>query len=233
MAFKPITERDLLSSKQTDAPPFLSVNSGSGGYLGGNLFQRMGEPRFVEIEYDAEAVCLRVRKNSSGIVVKNKGFKLPESVKKDMVVPRAYYSIATRYDVEMGEDGWWVTTDILLQCKPKKTSLVHHEFFTELEVNGKKLPALCMLMHENDTYSQVVETLVGAYSRRPYSNVDESVLREVILKAAQDLDNMPMSDRSGLRAVTASKSPGIVLRFHATIYQRVEGNFPVYTKGKL
>ena len=233
MAFKPVTERDLLSSKQTDASPFLSVNSGTGGYLGGNLFQRMGEPRFVEIEYDAEAVCLRVRKNSSGIVVKNKGFKLPESVKKDMVVPRAYYSVATRYDVEMGEDGWWVTTGILQQREPKRTSPEHHEFFTELEVNGKKLPALCMLMPENSTYGRVVETLVGAYSRRPYGTVDESVLREVILKAAQDLDGMVMSERSGLRAVTASKRPDIVLRFHAAIYHRAEGNFPVYTKGKL
>lgn len=123
MSFQPIAHFEQLENdkkkKQDKLEAFVSINYGSGGYLGGTLNDLLDRPRFLVIEYDTVTNTLRFKPQVSGVSVKvkSRAFRLPEIIRHAMGKKPVGGKATVRYNVEKANDGWWYTSPVKDEVK--------------------------------------------------------------------------------------------------------------------
>lgn len=123
MSFQPIAHFEQLENdkkkKESKIEAFLSVNYNGGGYLGGLLYDLLDRPRFLVVEYDTVTNTLRFKPQTAYIAlrVKNRAFKLPETIRHAMGKKPTAGKATVRYSVEKANDGWWYTSPIKDEVK--------------------------------------------------------------------------------------------------------------------
>lgn len=90
----------------------ISVNKWSGVRINIEVYTRMGSPKWVDIEYDADVKQLRLRPSDerNGVEVIANLVKVPNAVRSVMSGLKNRIGATQRYLVEYRDDGWWYTT---------------------------------------------------------------------------------------------------------------------------
>lgn len=107
-----VKTRDIPEDAPAERDLTISVNKWSGVRINVEVYTRMDNPKWVEIEYDADAKQLRLRPSdeSNGVEVIANIVKVPNSVRSVMSAPKNRVGATQRYLVEYRSDGWWYTT---------------------------------------------------------------------------------------------------------------------------
>lgn len=107
-----VKTKDIHDPTKPKPPLTISVNKWSGMRINSEVYKEMGEPRWVELEYDADTRTLRFKPGQNIVTEEVIGqmVKLPLMVRTEMSNYDKRHSSTQRFLVELNEDGWWYTT---------------------------------------------------------------------------------------------------------------------------
>jgi hypothetical protein len=113
MAFVPMKQTASGTTK-LNTPRFFSVSRWNGGLLSVRLREEMGDPAFIEVEFDIASGRIRIRATDDPTMssVVNGRVKLTKEIRYAMARHRRYCEATVRYPIDLGDDGWWYTTKV-------------------------------------------------------------------------------------------------------------------------